>query len=221
VAAPEERLLTTEEVAERLQVDEQTVRRWIKSGKLEAFKPGREWRISPAAFEALLENYSSPKVTGPAQLELEEQGGAGEERRVERLRPWRILVSRLADRWGEQIEIFDEKGEAPHIFWAQEIQFTSFNIQDALDEGGISDELGEVVDAIEAGEKVSENLRREAVPLWNGLVMIWTNAVPGAMARATHLEDRAQFANQLYKPGAPEAKVEEWSKQYDSTLEVE
>jgi excisionase family DNA binding protein len=62
VAVPEERFLSTEEVAERLQVDEQTVRRWIKSGKLEAFKPGREWRISPAAFEALLESYSSPKA---------------------------------------------------------------------------------------------------------------------------------------------------------------
>ncbi len=62
VAAQEERFLSTEEVAERLQVDEQTVRRWIKSGKLEAFKPGREWRISPAAFDALLASYSSPKA---------------------------------------------------------------------------------------------------------------------------------------------------------------
>jgi len=69
VAAPEERFLSTEEVAERLQVDEQTVRRWIKSGKLEAVKPGREWRIPPTAFEALLESYSSPKVQAPLPFE--------------------------------------------------------------------------------------------------------------------------------------------------------
>lgn len=75
----EERFLSTEEVAERLQVDEQTVRRWIKSGKLEAFKPGREWRISPAAFEALLASYSSPKAHSGAKT--------GKERQADRLAP--------------------------------------------------------------------------------------------------------------------------------------
>ncbi len=76
MAAAEERFLSTEEVAERLQVDEQTVRRWIKSGKLEAVKPGREWRIPPTAFEALLESYSSPKAQAPLPLDSgEERGG--------------------------------------------------------------------------------------------------------------------------------------------------
>ncbi len=79
VAAQEERFLSTEEVAERLQVDEQTVRRWIKSGKLEAFKPGREWRISPAAFDALLASYSSPKAPRDTRT--------GDERLVDRLAP--------------------------------------------------------------------------------------------------------------------------------------
>ena len=65
MAAAEERFLSTEEVADRFQVDEQTVRRWIKSGKLEAFKPGREWRIPPAALETLVESYSSPKEQSP------------------------------------------------------------------------------------------------------------------------------------------------------------
>lgn len=70
MAAAEERFLSTEEVAERLQVDEQTVRRWIKSGKLDAVKPGREWRIPPASFEALLESYSSPKSSTPSSEEV-------------------------------------------------------------------------------------------------------------------------------------------------------
>jgi excisionase family DNA binding protein len=73
VTALEERFLSTEEVAERLQVDEQTVRRWIKSGKLEAVKPGREWRIPPGAFEALLESYRSPKAQAPLSPEDPEQ----------------------------------------------------------------------------------------------------------------------------------------------------
>ena len=94
-----ERFLSTEEVAERLQVDEQTVRRWIKSGKLEAFKPGREWRIAPAAFEALLESYGSPKVQAPLS-----PAEAPEERReqpAERDTLATTIIRRLSS-WGRE-----------------------------------------------------------------------------------------------------------------------
>ncbi len=91
---PEERLLSTEEVAETLQVDEQTVRRWIKSGKLEAFKPGREWRIRPAALVALLETHSSPKAQAPLPFEDEQR------RYLPYIRPWFSLM----DRFSEEME---------------------------------------------------------------------------------------------------------------------
>ncbi len=45
MADQEGRFELVEEVAERLLVDVQTVRRWIKSGKLKVYKPGREYRI--------------------------------------------------------------------------------------------------------------------------------------------------------------------------------
>ncbi len=93
MAAPDDRLLSTEEVAEKLQVDEQTVRRWIKSGKLKAFKPGREWRISPTALEALLEAYSSPKAAAPPSPEPER--GPEEERRF-RVQDWEDTLESLA-----------------------------------------------------------------------------------------------------------------------------
>lgn len=51
----EERMYSLEEVAERLQVSERTVRRWIKSGELPAYKPGREYRIIPSDLDAFLE----------------------------------------------------------------------------------------------------------------------------------------------------------------------
>ncbi len=41
----EERFYTVQEVAEKLSVHEETVRRWIKSGKLKAERFGRAWRI--------------------------------------------------------------------------------------------------------------------------------------------------------------------------------
>lgn len=54
--AAEERFLSLEDVAERLQVSDRTVRRWVKDGKLAAYKPGREWRIRPSDLENFLES---------------------------------------------------------------------------------------------------------------------------------------------------------------------
>ena len=51
-----ERYYTVEEVCGKLQVSDQTVRRWVKSGKLTAFKPGKELRIRPADLEKFLES---------------------------------------------------------------------------------------------------------------------------------------------------------------------
>ena len=65
MSASEERLLSLEDVADRLQVSDQSVRRWIKAGKLAAYKPGLEWRISPSDLEDFLETRSYPKVQAP------------------------------------------------------------------------------------------------------------------------------------------------------------
>ncbi len=73
----EERLLSTAEVGELVGVDEQTVRLWIKNGKLEAFKVGRGWRIPRSALEAFLEN--APKARAPRKRPVEPSAGAVEE----------------------------------------------------------------------------------------------------------------------------------------------
>jgi excisionase family DNA binding protein len=39
-------LLTISEVADRLRVDQKTVRRWISSNELAAFQLGRQWRVA-------------------------------------------------------------------------------------------------------------------------------------------------------------------------------
>jgi len=51
-----EKLLTPEQVAERLQVTERTVYGWLRRGKLPALKLGRLWRIRPDDLETFLEN---------------------------------------------------------------------------------------------------------------------------------------------------------------------
>ena len=64
--AAEERFLSLEDVAERLQVSDRTVRRWVKDGKLAAYKPGREWRIRPSDFEEFLETRKVRPTEGTA-----------------------------------------------------------------------------------------------------------------------------------------------------------
>lgn len=50
-----ESLLTTEQVADRLQVHEETVRRYVRSGELPAIRKGRLIRIAPKAVEDFLQ----------------------------------------------------------------------------------------------------------------------------------------------------------------------
>ena len=51
----EDRQLSLAEVAGVMGVSERTVRRWIKSGKLRAYKPGRDYRIPESALRAFVE----------------------------------------------------------------------------------------------------------------------------------------------------------------------
>lgn len=66
-------------IADELGVDVQTVRRWIQSGKLRAFKPGKEYRVREADLEEFLAAREvRPKaVASPSQRSLFN----GEERR--------------------------------------------------------------------------------------------------------------------------------------------
>ena len=52
----DEKLLTPEQVAERLQVTERTVYGWLRRGTLPALKLGRLWRIRSEDLEGFLES---------------------------------------------------------------------------------------------------------------------------------------------------------------------
>jgi excisionase family DNA binding protein len=52
----ERSFLTPREVSGMLRVSTQTVRRWIKQGKLPAYRVGRAWRIKRADLDAWLDN---------------------------------------------------------------------------------------------------------------------------------------------------------------------
>lgn len=50
----EPRYYTVKDICDKLQVKDQTVWKWIKSGKLHAIKFDREYRIAPADLEQFL-----------------------------------------------------------------------------------------------------------------------------------------------------------------------
>lgn len=49
-------VLTIKEVAERLKVSERTIRNWIESGKLNAYRFGLQYRINAEDLNTFIEN---------------------------------------------------------------------------------------------------------------------------------------------------------------------
>jgi excisionase family DNA binding protein len=120
VAASDEQFLSLEDVAARLQVSDQTVRRWIKSGKLTAYKPGLEYRIREADLEEFLRAREvRPKAPRRSPLEPSLLNGLEEERRSDTIDPdilreyeditrryrmaWRTALESLAAPWEERL----------------------------------------------------------------------------------------------------------------------
>jgi excisionase family DNA binding protein len=92
-----------QDIADELGVDVQTVRRWIQSGKLRAFKPGKEYRIQEADLEEFLRAREvRPKADRRSSLEPSLFNGLEDERRLRYLRGWRAFIHGLARRWQEQ-----------------------------------------------------------------------------------------------------------------------
>lgn len=51
-----EQLYTTKELAQRLRLSDQTIRRWVTQGKLKAIKAGRNLRIPESEVKRMLED---------------------------------------------------------------------------------------------------------------------------------------------------------------------
>ena len=55
-------VFSTKEVAEKFKVTYLTVFRWIKSGKLKAFKVGKQYRVKHENLEAFIEQSKSERT---------------------------------------------------------------------------------------------------------------------------------------------------------------
>jgi excisionase family DNA binding protein len=65
----EERYISLSEAADALDISERTAYRWIKSGKLRAYKPGRDYRIPEWAIKAAIEESEVDPKAGRSSLE--------------------------------------------------------------------------------------------------------------------------------------------------------
>jgi excisionase family DNA binding protein len=98
----DDRHLTLSEVAGLMGVSERTVRRWIKSGKLRAYKPGRDYRIPEGAFRAFVaESEISPKARR-SSLEPSLFNGYEDEHREDTEIYWLTFVNGFVNRWEDK-----------------------------------------------------------------------------------------------------------------------
>lgn len=68
---PHDRYQTVQELADRLEVAEATVRQWIKSGELRAIDIGKGWRIADADLERFLKaRETAPRKQGDATANI-------------------------------------------------------------------------------------------------------------------------------------------------------
>ena len=61
----EQVLLTPQDVAKRLQMNERTVTQWLRNGHLRGFKIGKEWRISELDLDAFIEASANMPSSSP------------------------------------------------------------------------------------------------------------------------------------------------------------
>jgi excisionase family DNA binding protein len=77
----EEHYLSLSEAAGALGISERTAHRWIKSGKLRSYKPGRDHKIPESAIiEAIEAGEVRPKAQAPPSPERAAGGGAARSR---------------------------------------------------------------------------------------------------------------------------------------------
>ncbi len=97
----EERHLSLSEAADALDISERTAYRWIKSGKLRAYKPGRDYWIPESAIkDVVVESEVRPKAESRSSLEPKLFNGPNDGRRTS------ILADALvaaADTWLEAV----------------------------------------------------------------------------------------------------------------------
>jgi excisionase family DNA binding protein len=100
--------LSLREAADALGISEVSARRWVKSGRLKAYQPGRKYLVPMSAVEELLEETRSPKAPTPSHESASVTALPDAEERIDyrevyfqKRREHRELISAIIDEAGE------------------------------------------------------------------------------------------------------------------------
>jgi excisionase family DNA binding protein len=93
--------LTLRDAADALGISEVSARRWVKSGKLRAYQPGKKYLIPASAVEELLQDFRPPKdlglLTAERALNLQDEVFVSEMERAETNQLHKLLAELVGD----------------------------------------------------------------------------------------------------------------------------
>jgi excisionase family DNA binding protein len=167
----EEPTRSLSEVAGAMGVSERTVRRWIKSGRLKAYKPGRDYRIPEAALRQFIEESEvRPKAEVSPSLELSFNDVLDDERRQQsvevvrnRYRDMRDHLDPYLTHWEQRLAEEDLDRQAVEEFLLAAKAFIPILMVDAT-----QNELNDIAQALgyeERGAEVLAGLSRDSLVL--------------------------------------------------------
>jgi excisionase family DNA binding protein len=167
----EEPTRSLSEVAGAMGVSERTVRRWIKSGRLKAYKPGRDYRIPEAALRQFIEESEvRPKAGVSPSLELSFNDVLDEEWRQQsvevvrkRYRDMRDHLDPYLTHWEQRLAEDDLDRQAVEEFLLAAKAFIPILMVDAT-----QNELNDIAQALgyeERGAEVLAGLSRDSLVL--------------------------------------------------------
>jgi excisionase family DNA binding protein len=131
-------------IAEELGVDVQTVRRWIQSGRLRAFKPGKEYRVR----EGDLEEFLAAREVRPKGQAESQRPSLDQVRDV--FAPLADGLNRYCARW---------EGKLPNLQGtSEEVEDFFFDVQDlrAIIMRTLEDELYAIASALDLGTRYGD-----------------------------------------------------------------
>ena len=129
-----EERLSLRGAADALGISEVTARRWVKTGKLKAYKPGLKYLIPASAVEELLEDVEPPEA--PALLRAtsrEIYASWSEERRKSFWYTEQVRLEHYDRLWREQAE----KPEAQDQYWCDTVQLIALGWAKIINDFGI------------------------------------------------------------------------------------
>lgn len=192
----EDQTRSLSEVAGLMGVSERTVRRWIKAGRIKAYKPGRDYRIPETGLRAFIEESEiSPKDKAPPSLEPTFNDVLVEDRRFAELNRWIDYAELRAEAWEEQAE----REQSPlladwqtAVEWDSEVSKEAFALMQVIDQDLWPFAAGQTLDAaqVQQVEQITATVDR----LWAVSKKVNSRALAAVARKGKDMGDTAKIS---------------------------